>query len=101
MFIYSITYNIETDIETDWMGWMRIVHLPRIMATGYFVDYKMYRLLDVKEEGSTYSIQFFASSLDKIQTYLEQEAPMFAEEHNHRYRHKHVAFRTVLQEIDK
>ncbi len=101
MFIYSITYSIDTDIESDWLSWMKILHLPKIMATGYFEDYRIYRLLNVKDEGVTYTIQFFSTTLDKIQSFLEKDATLLAEEHNHRYRHKHVAFRTVLQELDK
>jgi hypothetical protein len=99
MFLYNITYNIDQDIENQWMDWMQRVHLPKIMATDYFEYYKFYKLLNVADEGNTYSVQFFASDLSKIEQYLEKEAPLIMAEHNQRYRYKHVAFMTVLQEV--
>jgi len=99
MFLYNITYSIDRDVEIEWLDWMKRVYLPKVMATGYFEGYKIYRLLNVKEEGITYSIQFSAKELSRIEQYLEKEAPILIEEHNQRYRYKHVAFRTLLQEI--
>jgi hypothetical protein len=100
MFLYNITYNIDSDIEDHWLVWMKQVHLPSVMATGYFSDFKFYRLLNVKDEGRTYSAQFFTNDLKKLEDYLHKDAPLLMEEHNQRYRHKHVAFRTVLQEVE-
>jgi hypothetical protein len=101
MLLYNITYNIELEIESEWLDWMRLIHLPKVLASGYFTDYKIYKLLNVKDDGVTYSIQFFCTHIEKMQSYLEKEAALHAEEHNVRFRHKHVAFRTVLQEVDK
>jgi hypothetical protein len=100
MILYNITYNIEKEIIKDWLGWMKIVHIPKIMATGCFSSVKLYKLLNVRDEGDTYSLQFTSDSLEKIQGFLEKDAPSLAEEHNLRYKNKHVAFRTVLQELD-
>ena len=100
MILYNVTYQIDHEIESQWLEWMKLSFLPRIMATGYFDNFRLYKLLDDRNEGATYSIQFFAESLRKVQIYLEKEASLFAGEMNTRYRNKLVAFRTVLQEID-
>ena len=100
MFLYIITYNIDRDIEQPWLIWMRQVHLPKMMATGHFISHKIYRLLNVKDEGTTYSVQFFTDDLKRLEEYLANDAPVLMEEHNRLYRNKHVAFRTVLQEVD-
>jgi hypothetical protein len=100
MILYNITYNIEGDIESDWLEWMKMVHIPRMMHTGYFVSVQLFRLLNVEDTGITYSLQFMSDTLEKIQDFLENSAQLLAEEHNKRYKNKHVAFRTVLQEVD-
>lgn len=100
MFLYNITYNIDRDIEAEWMDWMKGIHLPKIMTTGYFEDYKFYKLLNVDDEGITYSLQLFASDLSKIEQYLKNDAPSLMAEQNKRFRYKHVAFMTVLQEVE-
>lgn len=100
MILYNVTYQIDSDVEGQWVEWMKINFLPRIMSTGYFDGFKLYKLLDTRHEGTTYSVQFFAEGLEKVQVYLQKEAPIFAQEMNTRYRNKHVAFRTVLQEVE-
>lgn len=100
MILYNVTYNIEREIEEDWIGWMKIVHIPKIMATGFFSSVRLYRLLNVEDEGTTFSLQFMTDSLEKVQDFLEYAAQSLAHEHNTRYKNKHIAFRTVLKEIE-
>lgn len=100
MILYNITYNIEKDIEIDWIDWIRAVHIPKIMDTGYFSSVRLFRLLNVDDEGSTYSVQLMSDTIEQIQEFLDNSAHTLANEHNFRYRNKHVAFQTVLQELD-
>lgn len=100
MILYNITYNIDKDIETDWINWIKTVYIPKIMNTGYFSSVRFFRLLNVEDEGSTYSVQLMSNTIELIQEFLDKSAYTLAEEHNHRYKNKHVAFQTVLQELD-
>lgn len=100
MYLYNVTVNIDSDIEEDWIQWMKTVHIPEILATGLFVENKIFRLLhEPHNEGSTYSVQYFVDSLANLDTYLNEHAPALAAKHNERYRNKHVAFRTVLEHV--
>lgn len=99
MILYNITYNIDKKIENEWLEWMKISHLPKILNTGRFSSVKLYRLLNVPDEGVTYSVQFYSENLSLLQEYLEKLAPIHAAEHNNRYKDMHVAFQTVLQEM--
>lgn len=100
MILYNITYNIEKDIEADWLDWMRVVHIPKMMNTGYFSSVKLFRLLNIEDEGSTFSVQLMSNTIEQIQEFLDKSAHTLANEHNLRYRNKHVAFQTVLQELE-
>ena len=98
MILYNVTVNIEQDVEMEWLEWMKEVHIPNVMATGIFFDQKIYRLLN-EEEGSTYSFQYFAKSLEDVNVYFEKYAPSLVQEHLDKYKDKHVAFRTVLESV--
>lgn len=101
MILYNITFNIEPEIQSEWHAWMKNTYLPYVLATELFVDVKMYRLLNEAEnEGFTYSVQFFAHSLDMANTYLENYAPAIVDKHNEAFRHKHVSFMTILESVD-
>jgi len=100
MFLYNVTVGIDKDVEQEWLQWMKDEHVPKVMDTGMFFDYKIYRVLHDQEEGSvSYSVQYFAHTINHITTYFEKFAPALLEEHRTRFRDKHIAFMTLLEEI--
>jgi len=100
MVLYNVTVGVDKDIEQEWLQWMKEVHIPREMATGIFLEYKIFKVLGQEEESTvSYSVQYFSDSLDKVVTFLKEHAPVLAEEHMARYKDKHVAFRTLLEEV--
>jgi hypothetical protein len=100
MLLYNVTVGIDKDVEQEWIRWMKEKHIPAVMQTGMFVNSKMYKVLHDAEDGTiSYSIQYFAKSIDEVQQYLEVHAPRLIEEHRQRFHNKHVAFRTLLEEI--
>jgi len=99
MILYNVTVNIDQAAEQDWVQWMKEKHIPDVMSTGLFTNYKIYRLLVESEGGVNYSVQYFASSINKLEQYLEQHAGPLIKAHNERFKDKHVAFRSVLEEI--
>ena len=102
MILYSVTVNIEPDVELEWLRWMKDEHIPEVLATGLFVESKFYRLLSelTESQGTTYSIQYFAKSLNEVNEYLENLAPDLISKHQDKFPNKFVAFRTVLESID-
>ena len=77
-------------------------HIPKVMNTGMFVDNKIYKVLHDQDEGSvSYSVQYFAETIDHVTSYFEKFAPALLEEHRIRFRDKHVAFMTLLEEVDR
>lgn len=100
MLLYNVTVGIDRDVEAEWVRWMRDEHIPRIMETGLFLNYKIYKVLHEQADDSiSYSVQYFAPTLWHVTTYFEKFAPKFLEEHRARFRDKHVAFMTLLEEV--
>ena len=101
MILYSITFNIEPEIQNDWLIWMKNEYFPFGLGTNLFIDVKMFRLItETENQGLTYSVQFFSESLKKVNTYLEKFAPEIVERHNKAFKYKHVSFMTILESID-
>lgn len=100
MFLYNETIGIDQSVEKEWLQWMKEKHIPDVMQTGMFVDSKIYRVLHDNDDGTvSYSIQYFATSIQHVQQYLEALAPPLIQELRLKFKDKHVAFRTLLQEI--
>lgn len=100
MILYNVTVGIDKEVEMEWLNWMIKEHIPNVMATGMFIQYKIYKVLTQDEENISYSIQYFAEELSKVEKYLNEFAPSLIQEHNERFKNRHAAFRTLLQSID-
>jgi hypothetical protein len=100
MFLFNNTIGIDRVVEQQWLSWMNETHIPTVMSTGLFTDFKMYKVLHENEDDTiSYSIQFFSITIDNVQQYLEKFAPTHAAELQKEFKNRHVAFRTLLQEI--
>jgi hypothetical protein len=99
MIIYNVTVAVEYAIHDEWLTWMTKEHIPEVLATGKFVDFKMYKVLLEEDGGLTYSIQYFAESLSQIQLYLAQDAHVLQAKHREMFADQTVSFRTVLEEL--
>ncbi|MDF2156368.1 DUF4286 family protein [Algoriphagus sp. CAU 1675] len=98
MILYNITINVASDIEEDFIQWMKSTHIPEVMATGIFTEHKFLRLLHESEDGSTnYAIQYFTHSLDHMQEYENKYAASLRAKTQERYKDKALAFRTLLE----
>lgn len=100
MLLYNMTIGIDPDIEKEWIAWIKSKHIPDVMKTGLFKDAKMYKVLHDADDGTiSYSIQYFATSINEVNQYLQSCAPAIVEEHRRKFINKHVAFQTLLEEI--
>lgn len=100
MYLYNVTVGIDKEVEQEWVTWMKKEHIPDVLSSGMFVGNKMYKVLHDNEDGTvSYSIQYFAESLDPVVKYLEEFAPVMIEKHKQKFGGRHVAFRTLLEEV--
>ena len=98
MILYNVTVKVEHSVHDDWLEWMQAVHIPDVLATGLFTEYKLCRLLGVDEsDGTTYAVQYFCPGMPAFQQYQQQHAARLQKEHSDRYKDKYVAFRTLME----
>lgn len=100
MLLYNVTVGVDRDAEEEWLRYMREKHIKDVLSTGLFVESKMYKVLHNPEDGTiSYSVQYFARSIEDINRYLQEYAPALVEEHRRKFQNRHVAFMTLLDEV--
>ncbi len=100
MLLYNETFGIDKSIEQEWLQWMKEVGVPKTMETGLFLSWKIYKVLHEDNEGSiSYCVQYFSANIEHITLFLDKYAPALMEEHRANFQDRHVAFRTLLEEI--
>ncbi len=101
MLLYNVTVKIEKEINNEWLAWMKDSHIPKVMATGLFLDHRIMRLLEpVDSDGFTYTIQYFCESQNQFQEYRNKHASELQADHSKQFQGKYVVFRTVLEKVD-
>jgi hypothetical protein len=82
------------------MQWMQEVHIPAILATRCFDDYKIVQLLEVDDsDGPTYAIQYFANSIEDYKKYINQFAPSLRKDSTDKWGDSFVSFRSLMKVI--
>jgi len=100
MLLYNITIGIDREIESEWLAWMKEQYIPAVMQSGMFLNWRMYKILHDEEEASvSYSVQYFARRIEDVVQFVEQVEPELNKVHNKRFKDRHVAFRTLLEEV--
>jgi hypothetical protein len=100
MIIYNVTISIlDSSIEKLWLEWMQQIHIPDVMKTKKFSDYKICKVL--VEGECTYAIQYSCKDQETLNEYLEHFAPKLMEEHTKKFNGKFGAFRTFLELIEQ
>src|SRR5690349_3579713 len=100
MIIYNVTIKVEAQIAEAWLSWLLNEHIPDVMRTNCFVDYKVVRLLEVDDsEGPTYATQYFAESKTDYNRYIEIHAPKMRKLLNEKWGEQFIAFRSVMEVV--
>jgi predicted dinucleotide-binding enzyme len=102
MILYNVTVSIDDSVHDEWVEWMKEVHIPDVMNTGKFIEYKFNKVLSGDEEGGqTYAIQYLAPDEKAFHEYEAHHAPTLQEEHRRKFEGKFQAFRTLMRVIDR
>lgn len=99
MYIYNVTIKIDLDVKDLWIKWMKEVHIPMVMQTGCFLDYKMLRLMLDEEDGDTYAIQYYVNDIETLEQYQKEHGPDLRNETEKIFKDRYVAIRSVLEVI--
>ncbi len=95
--IYNVTVSIDHDIHDDWLNWMKTIHIPDVLETGFFIEAKLSKIMAEESGGLAYSIQYLCENQSKLDEYQNHHAPRLQQAHNSKYIGKFAAFRTLLR----
>ena len=102
MLLYNVTVKIDNSRKENWLKWMLEVHIPDVMKTDMFTEFKISRLLEQDDRfGTTYAIQYLCKNRTTYEEYQEKFAPELQKEHTEKFKNHFVAFRTLLEVIDQ
>jgi hypothetical protein len=100
MIIYNVTVNINHAVHDQWLKWMKDKHIPDVLATGLFVDHKIYRLIgDEQSGGVTYAVQYSCLTMEDYIAYRDRFAAGLQQDALQLFGDQFTAFRTLLETV--
>lgn len=100
MIIYNVTIKVDAAIAERWLNWLLEEHIPDVMSTKCFSDYRVVRLIEVDEtEGPTYAVQYSAEAKADYNRYIELHAPEMRKRSFEKWGDRFIAFRSVMQVV--
>ena len=101
MVIYNITTKVHHSIATEWLHWLKVVHVKEVMESECFTEYKIVKLLEIDEiDGPTFAVQFFADSKALYNRYIEKFAGEMRKHSFEKWGDKFISIRSVMQIVD-
>lgn len=101
MFIYNVTTKVDWSISKEWQTWMATVHIPEVMDSGLFVEYRLVKLLEIDEkEGPTFAIQYYLRNKADYDQYIAEFAPGLRQKTIEKWGEKFISFRTLMEVIN-
>jgi hypothetical protein len=97
MIILNETIIIDESINTEWLNWMKAVHIPAVMATGHFNSYQILNVLSSPNEGVTYCVQYTADDMEQYNLYHNKYATHLKNNHFKQFENKFVQFESIME----
>lgn len=100
MIIYNVTMKAGKAIAAEWLKWLLEEHIPEIMETGCFTDYRVVRLLETDDnDGPTYAVQYHAASKADYNRYMSLHATRLQHLSFKKWGDGYVSFQSVMQVV--
>jgi len=101
MIIYNVTVSVEENVKNDWLNWMKIEHIPEVMACGIFTKAQINRVIVQDDSDNTFAIAYTCSSMKELHQYQIKFAPELQKKHDKKFKEKAIAFRTLMEVIEE
>ena len=100
MVIYNVTIKVDQAIAVEWLQWMLDVHIPDVLKTKCFSNFRVVRLLETDDtEGPTYAIQYEAESKSDYNRYIELHANEMRKRTMDKWGDRFIAFRSLMEVV--
>ncbi|HFX17704.1 MAG TPA: DUF4286 family protein [Flavobacteriales bacterium] len=101
MYIYNITFNVDKEIEPQWLDYIKTVFIPKMLKSGLLKSSLTSKIMVDEAHGNSYSIQFAADSQEALKEFIEKELYPILNELHLKFSPKMVYFATELDVIDR
>jgi hypothetical protein len=101
MILYCVEIAIAATIESDWLDWMKRVHVPDVLRTDCFSECRIFKVIDGDKTEVVYVLQYECRSLEDYRRYRQNFAPALQKEHSDRFAGQFRGARQFMEEVTR
>ncbi|MGB1076490.1 MAG: DUF4286 family protein [Flavobacteriales bacterium] len=101
MVLYNLSIAVLPQQSMEWQDYMRTKHIPEIMSSGCFIQYRICLIPPMHDAEMTFAVQYVAPSEAHFERYKSDFAPALQSDYQKRFGQTTGVFRTVLKIIEE
>ena len=101
MYIYNITFNVDKEIEKEWLEYIKKIFIPAMLKSGLLHTALTSKIMVDETQGNSYSIQFSANNKKDLDKFIQNELYPLLHKLHLKFSPKMVYFATELEVIDQ
>jgi hypothetical protein len=103
MILYVVNATFKKDIRDEWLEWMRGIHIPEMLQTGYFTGAKIFSVILPAKSGDEVScaVQYTADTYEKFMSYKVKEAKRMGKKVEEKFGSAVVLERYLMETIEE
>ena len=100
MFIYNVTTHVGPTIESQWLDWMNMEHIPQMIRTGKFMKAIIFKVITENDLGGvSYATQYHCPDRTTFESYQKEDADRLKKHALDKFGERILSFRTELEQI--
>lgn len=99
MLIYNTTYQVDDDINENFLIWIRECYIPEIEKNGILKNPRICRVLSHREDGTSYTVQWEVESSSLLHRWHMEQGMKLNDEMMKIFKDKVVGFPTLMEVI--
>lgn len=97
--IYSETTAVAESVEQNWLKFMKEDHIPALMETGLFIDFRFVRIPESEGVDRSYNLQLRCENLDKFNEFKAFHENKFKQAVSKKFQGNFGSFQSRLEQL--
>jgi hypothetical protein len=100
MIIYNTTFQVDDDVHSNFLIWMKECYIPEVQQHGTLTSPRLTRILSHHADGTSYALQWEVPSTAMLHAWHTQLGERLNSEMQRIFKDKVVSFPTLMEVVE-
>ncbi len=100
MLIYNTTFQVDDEVQSNFIIWIKECYIPEIEKTGLLKQPRLCKILSHRDEGSSFSLQWEVENSTVLHRWHMEQGAKLGEQLVDIFKDKVIGFPTLMEVIE-